>query len=145
MFPLIGLAGIAVAFYLISAYLTRRREKKLAAEWGCQPLYFRPSRWPLGFDHAWGLIKADRTNDLPNHIEDIYKEVGLNTWEQCTAGTTFINTNEPKNVQVASRLPRQDHELTRPGSACYPVSGLQPRNYSARMLRAGLRPGNIYG
>lgn len=105
MFPLLGLAAVAVSIYFISAFLQRRREQKLAAEWGCQPLYFRPHKWPLGFDHAWGLIKADKTNDLPNHIEDIYKEVGLNTWEQCTAGTTLINTSEPKNVQVAIDSP----------------------------------------
>lgn len=102
MFPLVGLAGIAVVvYYLLSAYFTKRREQKLAAEWGCEPPYFRPSQWPLGFDNAWKLIKADQTNDLPNHIEDLFKEVGYNTWEQYTAGTRLINTNEPKNVQVA--------------------------------------------
>lgn len=100
MYPIIGFLGIAFSLYLLSNYLTRRRQAKLAAEWGCQPPIRRDAKWPLGFDFVRDMIVADRTNNLPNYIEDVTEAMGVNTWSQVTAGTELLNTNEPKNVRL---------------------------------------------
>jgi hypothetical protein len=98
MYPILGLAGIAVLLYLVSSYLKQRRQAKLAAEWGCEPPVRRHAKWPFGTDFVWDLIKADRTNDLPNLVEDVAEEMGVNTYVQSSIGTEILNTYEPKNV-----------------------------------------------
>jgi hypothetical protein len=103
MYQIIALATIVVLYYALSSWFTRRRQTRLAAQWGCQPAYRRHSKLPLGFDFLWQLLQADRTDNLPNHIEDIVAEVdNKHTWIQTTAGSTFINTNEPRNVRLPS-------------------------------------------
>jgi hypothetical protein len=98
MYPVIGLVGLSLVLYLVSVYITRRRQLKLAKEWGCELPVRRHAKWPLGSDFVHQLIQADRTNNLPNHIEDVSKDMGVHTWTQYTLGTELINTNEPKNV-----------------------------------------------
>lgn len=123
MYPLIGLAGVAgvaVALYLLfSRYITQRRQAKLAAEWGCQPPAVHRHKWPMGFDFVRDLIQADRTNDLPNFIEDVAKEMGVHTYVQTSAGTDILNTMEPKNVQAVLATQFKDFELGPIRQGCF--------------------------
>ena len=107
----IGLLTALLLYKIVQNVITSQYHARRAKELGCKPAFPRPYRLPFGIDMLTRITKADREHVLPNEIQAIYNELGVETWEQHFLGQKIFATVEPKNIQALLATQFNDFEL----------------------------------
>ncbi|KAH8817050.1 cytochrome P450 family protein [Xylogone sp. PMI_703] len=101
MFPLWIIAfTVFILYYVFMSLSTSNRRKKLEQEWGCQPAYVKPNKWPGGLEIIWELFQADKKDQVPEVLSEMYLSSPRDTWEVKFMGAPQFWTNNPKNIQA---------------------------------------------
>jgi len=123
-----SLGASFLLFFLVTKFLLvlldNRRHARQAALRGCKSAPMMPTKLPLGLDFLYRLVSWDADYQLPPFTYQLYKEMGVSTWEQSFLGVNAFATVDPKNVQAVLATQFHDFELgqTRRGNF-FPLLG----------------------
>jgi len=107
----VGVAVLLLTAKAVSSWLQSRSHAQNAKAMGCQPAPKQKYKLPLGLDFVVRLVAWDNDHQLPTFLCNVFKEIGVNTYEQNFLGAKSYVTNDPKNVQAVLATQFQDFEL----------------------------------
>lgn len=107
LFGVIAITIAVVIYYLVEHSRHSLRAKAL----GCRSPNRFHNKLPLGIDHLWKVIKADRHHRVPQHLLQHFRNAKYATFIQQCAGNDSIVTSDPKNIQAILALQFKDFYL----------------------------------
>ncbi|KAI9841222.1 MAG: hypothetical protein M1838_003667 [Thelocarpon superellum] len=121
-------SGVALVVYMvISKILAQRQYAAEAARRGAKPALVYPSILPLGFDHIYNSLKADREQRFAPFVQERFEEMNVTTLRYYVLGEEIYQTIDPKNLQAMLATQFNDFAL-----------GPERRNNFFPMLGSGI-------
>ncbi|USP79993.1 cytochrome P450 71A23 [Curvularia clavata] len=97
---LLGVSLLLITYMLNAVVIKPLQNLFKSLRFGCGPVPFEPSRWPLGIDLVVHGLQADREQRTPDFVATRFEAMGRFTWGLSLLGTSNFITAEPRNVQA---------------------------------------------